>query len=220
MPSVADPNLGLNYGWTLGESAWQTGMDANIRKLGALAKASVIDRDLTTPPASPVNGDRYIIPAGATGVWTGFTNRIAVRVAGVWEYYVPSVGWLCYIEDEQKIVVFKAAGWSPGVLTLSVQSLPYAATLGAHDASNGERISVAALTAAIIIPAPTNPVLGQKLTYMFLQNATGGFGITWNPAFKKAADPAAGGANTVACTEFVRNAANWVQQGGALAWFT
>ena len=25
--SSTDPNLGLNYGWTLGESGWDTGMD-------------------------------------------------------------------------------------------------------------------------------------------------------------------------------------------------
>lgn len=92
MPSTTDPNFGLNYGWTLGESAWQTGMDANLKKLGALSQASVIDRDLVTPPVSPANGDRYIIPAGATGVWAGRTNQIAVRVATVWEYYVPLVG--------------------------------------------------------------------------------------------------------------------------------
>ena len=30
--SSTDPNLGLNYGWTLGESGWDTGMDANLKR--------------------------------------------------------------------------------------------------------------------------------------------------------------------------------------------
>lgn len=68
MPAITDPNLGLNYGWTLGESGWGAGMDANLKRLGAVVSLSVKDRDLATPPASPVNGDRYLIPAGATGV--------------------------------------------------------------------------------------------------------------------------------------------------------
>ena len=34
--SSTDPNLGLNYGWTLGESGWDTGMDANLKRLGAV----------------------------------------------------------------------------------------------------------------------------------------------------------------------------------------
>lgn len=43
--SSTDPNLGLNYGWTLGESGWDTGMDANLKRLGAVIGLSVKDRD-------------------------------------------------------------------------------------------------------------------------------------------------------------------------------
>lgn len=110
-----DPNLGLTYGWTLGESGWDTGMDANLKRLGATVGLSVKDRDLTTPPASPANGDRYIVPAAATGVWAGKANQIAVRIADTWEFHAPQVGWLCYLEDEAKLTVYKATGWSAGI---------------------------------------------------------------------------------------------------------
>ncbi|HID7885874.1 TPA: DUF2793 domain-containing protein [Pseudomonas aeruginosa] len=113
--SSTDPNLGLAYGWTLGESGWDTGMDANLKRLGATVGLSVKDRDLTTPPASPANGDRYIIPAAATGAWAGKTHQIAVRINGAWEYHSPKVGWLCYIEDEATLSAFKPAGWSAGI---------------------------------------------------------------------------------------------------------
>ncbi|WP_373889336.1 DUF2793 domain-containing protein [Massilia sp. TS11] len=68
-----------------------------------------------TPPASPANGDRYIVPAAATGVWAGKTNQIAVRIADAWEYHVPKIGWLCYIEDEAKLSAYKSTGWSAGL---------------------------------------------------------------------------------------------------------
>ena len=42
--SLTDPNLGLNYNWTLGESGWDTGMDANLKRLGAVVGLSVKDR--------------------------------------------------------------------------------------------------------------------------------------------------------------------------------
>ncbi len=29
--------------------------------------------------------------------------------------YVPKVGWLCFIEDEAVLSVYKATGWSAGV---------------------------------------------------------------------------------------------------------
>lgn len=113
--ALTDPNLGLTYGWTLGESGWHTEMDANLKRLGAIVGLSVKDRDLTAPPASPANGDRYIVAAGATGAWAGKTNQIAVRIGGTWEYYVPKVGWLCFVEDESVLTVYKTTGWSAGI---------------------------------------------------------------------------------------------------------
>lgn len=114
MPASTHPNLPLAYDWTLGDP-YKTEMDANLVMLGAIVCLSVKDRDLTTPPASPTDGDRYIIPTGATGVWAGKTNQIAVRIAGAWQYYIPKVGWLCYIEDEGVLSIYKASGWSAGI---------------------------------------------------------------------------------------------------------
>jgi hypothetical protein len=113
--AATDPNLGLTYGWTLGESNWKDGMDVNLKKLGAVVGLSVKDRDLATPPASPADGDRYIVPAAATGAWSGRTNQIAVRIGGAWEFHVPKVGWLCFIEDEAVLSAYKVAGWSSGI---------------------------------------------------------------------------------------------------------
>lgn len=115
MPASTDPNMGLKYGWSTGESGWAADMDANIKRIGAVVGLSVIDRDLTTPPASPAEGDRYIVPSAATGAWAGKTNQIAVRINGAWEYHAPRVGWLCYIEDEEVLAVYKTTGWSAGI---------------------------------------------------------------------------------------------------------
>ncbi|WKB50767.1 DUF2793 domain-containing protein [Eleftheria terrae] len=112
---MTDPNLGLSYGWTQGEHNWNGGMDANLKRLGAVIGLAVKDRDLTTPPAAPVEGERYLIPAAATGAWAGKAGQIAVRIGASWEYHVPRPGWLCFIEDESVLAVFKATGWSPGV---------------------------------------------------------------------------------------------------------
>ena len=115
MPAATDPNLGLAYGWSTGESGWGTGMDTNLKRLGALVGLAVKDRDLATPPATPTHGDRYLVPAGATGAWAGKTDQVAVCVAGAWEYHVPKIGWLCFVEDEAVLAVYRATGWSPGL---------------------------------------------------------------------------------------------------------
>src|SRR5258707_936928 len=113
--SSTHPNLGLNYGWTLGESGWHTGMDANPKRPRAVAGPSVKHPDLPAPPASPPNAERYLLPAAATRVWAGKTNQIAVRIADAWEYHSPKIGWLCYIEDEAKLSAYKSTGWSAGI---------------------------------------------------------------------------------------------------------
>lgn len=57
------------------------------------------------PPESPANGDRYIIGTGS-GDWSGKNNQLAVRVAGVWEYYTPAKGWLAFNEDNNQYYCF------------------------------------------------------------------------------------------------------------------
>jgi len=47
--ALNDPNLGLAYGWAQGEHNWNGGMDANLKRLGAVVGLSVKDRDLATP---------------------------------------------------------------------------------------------------------------------------------------------------------------------------
>ena len=42
-----------------------------LRPLDGLVQLAVLDRDLTAPPASPADGDHYIVASGATGDWAG-----------------------------------------------------------------------------------------------------------------------------------------------------
>jgi hypothetical protein len=48
-----------------------------LRLLDGLVQLAVIDRDLTAPPGSPADGDRYIVASGATGEWSGWNGSIA-----------------------------------------------------------------------------------------------------------------------------------------------
>jgi hypothetical protein len=82
-----------------------------LRKLEAVAQLAAIDRDLATPPGSPADGDRYIVPPAATGAWSGQTNRVALNIAGTWHFLQPLDGWRCWLNDEQVFVQY--AGGSP-----------------------------------------------------------------------------------------------------------
>ena len=48
-----------------------------LRLLDGLVQLAVLDRDLTAPPGSPADGDRYIVASGATGDWAGWDLNVA-----------------------------------------------------------------------------------------------------------------------------------------------
>lgn len=120
MASKTEPRSGLVWGWTYGENGWNQGMDANLLRMGRFGfHLSIKDRDLTAPPASPAEGDTYIVGDSATGAWQGYDNHVAVWLPGTpsgqWVFASPRIGWVAYIEDEEKLSAYKAAGWSAGI---------------------------------------------------------------------------------------------------------
>ena len=116
MASSTEPRSGLKYGWSLGESGWNTDVDNNWKWLGRFGvHLSVKDRDLAAPPGSPAAGDTYIVAASGSGAWAGKQGQVAVWDGAAWQFGVPRVGWIAYIEDEEKISAYKSTGWSTGI---------------------------------------------------------------------------------------------------------
>jgi hypothetical protein len=46
-----------------------------LNQLDAFVDLFILDRDLMAPPASPADGDTYLIATSATGAWAGMTAR-------------------------------------------------------------------------------------------------------------------------------------------------
>ena len=82
-----------------------------LRILDGLVQLSVLDRDLTSPPGSSADGDRYIVASGATGLWAGWDLNIAYRVDGAWTRLVPRPGWLAWIAAEAAFVGWNGSAW-------------------------------------------------------------------------------------------------------------
>ena len=84
-----------------------------LRLLDAMVQLSVLDRDLTAPPASPADGDRHIVATGATGLWAGWDLNVAFWIDGVWMRLVPRPGWLAWIAAEAAFAVWNGSTWQP-----------------------------------------------------------------------------------------------------------
>lgn len=94
------------------------------------------DRDLATPPGSPVDGDCYLVAGSPTGAWTGHAADIAFYMNTAWEFIEVIEGFTANINDEDIMVRYDGAAWvaitanaSPS--TVSTQSgTAYTAVLG------------------------------------------------------------------------------------------
>lgn len=104
------PNLRLPYIMAAQAQKHVTHNEA-IRALDAILHLSVRDRDLAAPPGSPIDGDRYIVAAPATGDWTAHENEIAAFQDGAWMFYAPREGWTAWLADENAAVVWDGAAW-------------------------------------------------------------------------------------------------------------
>ena len=104
------PNLKLPYLLAAQAQKHVTHNEA-IRILDGIVQLSVLDRNLATPPASPANGDRYLVAASPTGAWAGAAGRIAAYQDGAWMLYVPKQGWISWVADEAIALVYNGSAW-------------------------------------------------------------------------------------------------------------
>lgn len=85
-----------------------------IRRLEAVLQLTVIARDVTAPPGGEADGDRYIVPAAATGAWANHGQDIAIFAGTAYLFETPRVGWLAYVAAEDIYVKFvpgSPSGW-------------------------------------------------------------------------------------------------------------
>ncbi len=127
------PNLTLPYLDAAQAQKHVTHNDA-LRVLDALVQSAVLSRALTVAPATPADGDRYIVPAGATGIWAAQVGKIAAYQDGVWAYYGPRTGWTVWVVAESALLIYSGGAW--GAALSSLQNLALVGVNTTADATN------------------------------------------------------------------------------------
>ncbi|QUS54244.1 DUF2793 domain-containing protein [Pseudovibrio brasiliensis] len=76
-----------------------------------VVQLAVVSDSVSAPPADPVEGDRYIVPAGATGAFAGHEQKIAAFDGGVWRFLAPVEGWAAWVQSLGAMRVYSSGGW-------------------------------------------------------------------------------------------------------------
>ena len=72
---------------------------------------AVLDKDLNTPPDTPVKGGRYIVASSPTGDWKYKTKYIAEFNGLTWEFTKPKEGMLVLVSDEGVLYHYINSKW-------------------------------------------------------------------------------------------------------------
>ena len=147
---MTTPNLALPY-IAAAQAQKHVTHNAALDLLDGLVQLSVKDRDLAALPASPAEGDRYIVAAGATGAWAGWDGDVAMFSGGAWLRLSPQAGWRVWIEDEAVLLVFDGTSWT-GVTPDALQNLTRLGLGTTADAANPFAVKLnAALWTALTV---------------------------------------------------------------------
>ena len=111
-----------------------------LEKLDALVQPIVQSRALAAPPATPLPGDAWIVPAGASGAWSGHSDEIAAFQSGAWRFYDPAEGWQVFDRASDALLIYSGSAWVP-VAAIGA-GLPQLGVNASADSTN--RLAVAA----------------------------------------------------------------------------
>jgi hypothetical protein len=108
--SNSSPNLSLPF---LMPSQAQKHVTHNeaLLALDALVQLSLVSRGQSEPPSAPEDGSRYLVAADAQFGWSGQDGRIACFRDGAWNFHLPRTGWIAWVADEARTLVFDGSDW-------------------------------------------------------------------------------------------------------------
>ncbi|HAM46288.1 MAG TPA: ribonuclease III [Alphaproteobacteria bacterium] len=148
-------NLGIAY-LEAAQSQKHVTMNDALDLLDALVQLAVKTHNLVTPPATPQEGDRHIVGAGAGGGWSGQDGNVAVWQAGAWRFHTPRAGWRAFIETDTALSLHDGAGWSDiwRKTGFTVAQAPFGAATDFHILEEEHTLAQAATSdTTIVIPA-------------------------------------------------------------------
>jgi hypothetical protein len=144
-----------------------------LQALDAIVMLSVLDRDLTAPPGSPADGDRYLVASSPTGDWSGQDRKIAAYQDGAWAFYTAKEGWLCWIADEDLLLCCDGPAW----VSPNLQNAGLVGVGATADSTNRLAVAAAAVLfthagAGVQVKVNKN-TLGDAASFLFQNNWSG-----------------------------------------------
>lgn len=168
---ATSPNLTLSY-LVSSQAQKEVTHNAALNDIDFLAKTSVLDTTLATPPASPSNGDAYIVAASPTGAWSGYAGSVAGYYSG-WVFKTPQAGWTAWTRGTSRLLYYTGSAWAllaTPKLDATLTWTPGTIATGSGATSAAITVSGAALGDFVAVAAPYDLVGLQATAYVSAAN--------------------------------------------------
>lgn len=108
--SDSTPDLNLPY-LSEAQSGKEITYNEMLNRLEIMIQPNAISI-LNDPPATPSEGDKYIIGSVPTGSWAGHANNLAGFIGGAWVFVGPKEGWSCWLKSSNQLRRFLSGAWA------------------------------------------------------------------------------------------------------------
>jgi len=106
----------------VGQAQKEVTHNEGLYYIDALLKNPIIADNVTTPPATPNEGDFYIVPVGATGSWAGQDNKIAGYINNVWVFFTPFNGMSFFSIQYNDYIYYDGTNWVQYLSTIGLNN--------------------------------------------------------------------------------------------------
>lgn len=84
-----------------------------IKSLDTIVQLAVVESDVSIPPTTPNNGDRYAISVTPSGIWSGHAQEVAIWETNAWRFVTPKIGWRIWDTNLSRLLVYTDNSWQP-----------------------------------------------------------------------------------------------------------
>lgn len=179
------PTLGLMM-MSASQSQKEVVFNEFLIAMDALFRGVALSSTLTAPPASPNEGDTYIVATGATGAWSGQDNNITFYFNG-WQFVTAKDQMRLYDQGATEWRVYHASMTSWVAEPASTVSVLTDLTNVTGTPTNGQVLTFESATGKW---TPENPVFTAALSSLTDVTVTegapiNGYGLAWNQTAAK-----------------------------------
>jgi hypothetical protein len=128
-----------------------------LGRLDAALQAAVEGPPQTSPPASPAEGQGWIVAPGAAGAWNGKEGCLAAWTSGGWRFVAPPAGMSVWNKADGLVLRYDGSAWSSGELVCS------SLRIGGVQVVGGRQAAVPSPSGGTIIDAEARAALGAVI---------------------------------------------------------